>query len=63
MELRTKIRQLLLDEDFIKEQGVFEYQEIVKIHEKLISNNPGDSHARIWGLLVFQKWWKGFMLD
>jgi len=58
MELRTKIRQLLLDEDFIKEQGVFEHQEIVKIHNKLISSNPGDAHARIWGLLIFQKWWK-----
>ncbi len=59
-DLKKEIRQLLLDEDFIKVQGVFEYREVVKIHTKLLSNNPGDSHARIWALLIFQKWWKAF---
>lgn len=59
--LQKEIRQLLLDKDFITEQGVFNHSEITSIYNKLMSTNPGDAHARIWGLLVFQKWWKQFM--
>jgi len=62
-DLKKEIRQLLLDQEFIQDQGIFNYSEVVKIHDKLISNNPGDSHARIWALLVFQKWWKQFMVS
>ena len=31
---------------------------IQNIKSKLFSSNPGDAHATIWALLVFQHWWK-----
>jgi asparagine synthase (glutamine-hydrolysing) len=40
------------------EQNIFNVTETKKIKTRLQSNNPGDVHAQIWGLLVFQYWWK-----
>jgi asparagine synthase (glutamine-hydrolysing) len=60
-EMKSEIRDDLLSEKFILEQGIFEYSEIKKLRRKLFSLNPGDVHARIWGLVVFQVWWKKWM--
>lgn len=57
-ELKSTIMDDLLSEKFIREQSVFDYTEIKKLKEQLFSSNPGDVHARIWGLIVFQSWWK-----
>ncbi|NJN41801.1 MAG: asparagine synthase (glutamine-hydrolyzing) [Flammeovirgaceae bacterium] len=56
-ELRSMIDDLL-SEKFIHHQGIFDYDEIRKLKHKLFSINPEDVHARIWGLIVFQWWWK-----
>jgi asparagine synthase (glutamine-hydrolysing) len=60
--LRTEMKSLitddLLSEDFIVSQGVFDYSEINRLKQQLFSSSPGDVHARIWGLVVFQWWWK-----
>jgi asparagine synthase (glutamine-hydrolysing) len=55
-EMKSLITEDLLSEKRIKEQGLFNYDEIEKLKRKMFSNNPGDVHARIWGLVVFQ-WW------
>lgn len=55
-ELKGLIVDDLLSQKYIEDQGLFEYPEIDKLKRKLFSNNPGDVHARIWGLIVFQ-WW------
>ena len=57
-EMRSTINDDLLSEKFVREQGVFEYAEVKRLKQKLFSINPGDVHARIWGLLVFQWWWR-----
>lgn len=57
-DLKYKVDQNLLDNDFIREQGIFSSSSLKTITEKLHSNNPGDSHAQVWSLIVFQDWWK-----
>jgi asparagine synthase (glutamine-hydrolysing) len=57
-EMKSLIENDLLSKKFIEEQGVFNYTEIEKLKRQLFSNNPGDVHARIWGLIVFQWWWR-----
>jgi asparagine synthase (glutamine-hydrolysing) len=57
-ELRPLIEEELLSRSFIENQKIFDYAEIQKLKKKLYSSNPGDVHARIWGLVVFQWWWK-----
>lgn len=61
-EMKSRIQDDLLKDSFIKEQGIFDVKEIQKLKRKLFSTNPGDVHARIWGLIVFQWWWKKNML-
>jgi asparagine synthase (glutamine-hydrolysing) len=61
-EMKSLINDDLLSENFILQQGVFDYLEIKKLKQQLFSSNPGDVHARIWGLIVFQWWWKKYMV-
>ncbi len=62
-EMKSLITDDLLSEQFIKEQQVFDYSEIDKLKRQLFSSNPQDIHARIWGLIVFQWWWKKYMVS
>ena len=59
-EMKSLILDDLLSEKFITEQNIFNYTEIEKLKKKLFSSNPEDVHARIWGLIVFQWWWKKY---
>lgn len=63
--LRTEMKSLILDdllsESFIREQKLFDWQAIVPLRQQLFSNNPGDIHARMWALVVFQWWWKKYL--
>lgn len=62
-EMKSLITDDLLSEKFIVDQGVFDYREIDKLKRQLFSSNPQDIHARIWGLIVFQWWWKKYMIS
>jgi asparagine synthase (glutamine-hydrolysing) len=59
-ELRNDIEQKWLNEKLIKEQGLFNYETIQKLKQKLYSDNPGDSPAQIWALIIFQNWYSNF---
>jgi asparagine synthase (glutamine-hydrolysing) len=58
-DMKSMIKDDLLSEKFIQDQGIFDYREIKKLKSKLFSISPGDVHARMWGLVVFQSWWRG----
>jgi asparagine synthase (glutamine-hydrolysing) len=60
-ELQSLINNDLLQDEFVQQQGIFDVEGIRALKEKLFSANPEDVHARIWGLLVFQYWWKKYM--
>ncbi len=57
-ELKSMIVNEMLSEQFIKDQNIFYYVGIKELLGQLYSNSPGDSVARVWGLIVFQTWWK-----
>jgi asparagine synthase (glutamine-hydrolysing) len=57
-DLKGLIEDDLLSDRFIKEQGIFNPSEIARLRKKLFSSDPGDIHARIWALVVFQWWYK-----
>lgn len=63
--MRTGLRSLIEDDlfqnDFIEHQGVFNAKQIEILKQKLYSNDPGDSHAIVWGILVFQYWYKKYL--
>ena len=60
--LRSLIEDDLLSDKFISEQGIFDVSEIGALKQQLFSNSPGEVHARIWGLIVFQYWYKKYFV-
>jgi asparagine synthase (glutamine-hydrolysing) len=60
-DLRSLIENDLLQDKFIEEQGIFNVEEVRKLKNQLFSANPSDIHARVWGLVVFQYWWKKYL--
>jgi asparagine synthase (glutamine-hydrolysing) len=60
-ELWTKIDTHWLNQDLIHAQGIFKPEAIQQVKDKLRSKNPGDAHAQIWALIVFQNWWLKYM--
>ncbi len=61
-ELWSLINDDLLDRKFVKDQGIFNPDATEALKQKLRSSNPEDSHATIWALIVFQHWWKKYMM-
>ncbi|MCX6997301.1 MAG: asparagine synthase-related protein, partial [Kiritimatiellaeota bacterium] len=60
-ELKSMILDDLLKDEFIIQQDIFNLAEIQKLKKRLFSVNPGDVHAQIWALIVFQYWWKKYV--
>ena len=59
--LRSLIEDDLLKKEFIDEQNIFDCRQVEILKQKLFSNNPGDAHATIWSLVVFQYWYKKYL--
>ncbi|MEM9832781.1 MAG: asparagine synthase (glutamine-hydrolyzing) [Bacteroidota bacterium] len=57
-ELKSTITGDLLADGYVEEQGIFDVDEIRLLKQRLFSASPGDVHATIWALVVFQWWWK-----
>jgi asparagine synthase (glutamine-hydrolysing) len=62
-ELWPLINDDLLSKKFVTEQGIFDAGAIEQLKAQLQSNNPEDSHATIWALIVFQYWWKKYYIN
>jgi asparagine synthase (glutamine-hydrolysing) len=60
-ELHSSIDQLL-SPDFLRSQNIFEIKAVDLLRRQLFSSRPGDSAARVWALLVFQHWWRKWMI-
>ncbi len=59
-DLWQLINNDLLNEDFVIAQNIFNYQTIKNLKKQILSNNPQDSPAKLWALVVFQYWWKKY---
>jgi asparagine synthase (glutamine-hydrolysing) len=59
-ELKSTVENHLSN-NFINDQNIFSVKEVQRLKEQLFSGNPGDSAARVWGLLMFQHWWKRWL--
>ena len=57
-DLKSMIVDDLLSDKFIKEQNIFKLEAIRNLKTQLFSNNTNDVVPKVWGLLVFQNWWK-----
>jgi asparagine synthase (glutamine-hydrolysing) len=58
--LQPLINDDLLEENFIREQGIWNLSSVQALKAELISVHPGDAAARVWALIVFQYWYKKY---
>ena len=56
-ELSGELDSRLFNKEHIEGQGVFDWRYLSNLRTKLHSGNPGDTHAKVWALYVFQQWW------
>ena len=61
-ELHTYIFGDLLDEKFVREQGIFNTDYISCMKKQLYSNAPGNIVEQLWVLIVFQHWYKKYFM-
>ncbi|HET6722620.1 MAG TPA: asparagine synthase (glutamine-hydrolyzing), partial [Chitinophagaceae bacterium] len=61
-ELHTYIFDDLLNEKFVKEQGIFNIEYIGCMKKQLYSNAPGHIVEQLWVLIVFQHWYKKYFM-
>lgn len=60
-ELKSTLDEVVFNKEMLNAQAVFNSEEMFRLKSQLNSSNPGDAHATIWALFVFQKWWKKYM--
>ena len=58
-ELRSLILELL-DENFIKAQGIFDSKEIEKLKNSVLNGQYYEQEA-VWNIIAFQYWWRKFL--
>jgi asparagine synthase (glutamine-hydrolysing) len=61
-ELHTYIFDDLLNEKFVKEQGIFDIEFINCMKKQLYSAAPGNIVEQLWVLIVFQHWYKKYFM-
>ena len=61
-ELRSLINDDLLSDDFIRQQELFNLKYVQQLKARLYSPQPGDVAGKIWALIVFQYWYKKYLL-
>ena len=57
-----EIKTSLLSEKYLTEQEIFDPSKIAGLLTRLYSSNPGDTHARLWAVIVFQYWHRKYIL-
>lgn len=62
-QLSDVLNSELFGQDFVEKQGVFEYDGLKKLIDKFGHKRLGDDIYLIWSLIIFQFWWKKYMLD
>lgn len=56
-ELKNEVQTKWLSKELINDQKLFNYDAVESLQKQLFSNNPGDSAAKVWALIVFQNWY------
>ena len=62
-EFQSTIEDDLLSDKFIENQGLFNVSAIQTLKKELFSNNPNGVQKTIWALIVFNTWWKKYLME
>lgn len=57
-EMLPDLDKKLFNKKIIDQQSIFNWPMIERMRSQLLSKSPGDIHAKIWALYVFQHWYQ-----
>lgn len=60
--LLPELKDSLLSEKYLLEQNIFDSKRVGALISKAYSANPGDTHARLWAVIIFQYWHRKYIL-
>lgn len=60
-ELKYTLEKEVFNRDLLESQGIFQWDTIAAMQKKLTSFDPGDVHAKIWAVFVFQRWYEKYI--
>ncbi len=58
--LGQELDQEVFNRDKVDEQQIFNWKHLEQMKKKLHSKNPEDSHAQVWAIYAFQKWYNRY---
>lgn len=58
--LNAKVMNEWLNKDKIKNEGYLNYNHIADLNKQIVSDNPGDAAAKLWAIIIFEKWLQNF---
>lgn len=58
--LRGQLENSWLNEDRIRDEGLLDVKEVIRLKHQLFSSDPADSAAKIWAIIVFEQWLQNF---
>lgn len=58
--LHRKVTDEWLNKEKIKDEGLLNFAAVEKLNEELCSDNPGDSAAKLWAIIIFENWLQNF---
>ena len=61
-EMKHTLRKEVFNRELIEEQGIFQWSAVAQMQKRLTSFDPGDVHAQVWAMYVFQRWYKKYFL-
>jgi asparagine synthase (glutamine-hydrolysing) len=62
-ELKSKIESEWLNEKMMNTKSIFNPDYLKKLKANVFSNNPGDSPATVWAMIVLQEWLKNNKME
>ena len=62
-EMKQTLRKEVFNRELVEEQGIFQWEAVAQMQKKLTSFDPGDVHAQVWAMYVFQRWYKKYFTN
>jgi asparagine synthase (glutamine-hydrolysing) len=58
--LHSKVTNTWLNKERILDEKILNYAPIENLNRELCSDNPGDSAAKLWAIIIFENWLQNF---
>jgi asparagine synthase (glutamine-hydrolysing) len=60
--MRGYIEQQILNEEFIRTQGIFHYPTLLELWQAIQAGKNAKEDWTLWAVIVFQHWWRKYMV-